>query len=155
MKIIAIGKTTENYLQQGIDEYLKRLKNYPPEVSFEIVQPKIKSNKLSVEEIKKIEGAALLKAIPENAFLILLDEKGKQYSSVGFAEFLSHTVMHHKNPVFLIGGAYGFSEEIYQKANVQISLSKMTFSHQMVRLFLIEQIYRAATILKGEKYHHA
>jgi 23S rRNA (pseudouridine1915-N3)-methyltransferase len=154
MKIIAVGKTTETYLQKGIDEYLKRLKKYSLETSFEIVQPKIKSNKLPVEEIKKIEGAALLKNIPGNAFLILLDEKGKQYSSVQFAEFLSHTITHHKNPVFLIGGAYGFSEEIYQKANAQISLSKMTFSHQMVRLFLVEQIYRAATILKGEKYHH-
>ena len=135
-------------------DYIKRLNFY---VSFDfIIIPDIKKVKhLSEVQQKEAEGAEILKRTSISDTLILLDENGKTLSSVGFSEFLQKKMNSGlKNLVFVIGGPYGFSEEIYQRANGKISLSSMTFSHQMVRLFVIEQLYRAFTILKNEPYHH-
>lgn len=151
---LVIGKTNFDYLKEGIPIYKKRLQHY---LSFEMmVIPDIKQRKkLSEAQIKQKEGEEVLKKIKSGDYLILLDEKGKSFSSVGFAHFLEKRLQHSsKRLVFLIGGAYGFSETVYKRANAQISLSKMTFSHQMVRLIFLEQLYRAMTILKGEPYHH-
>jgi 23S rRNA (pseudouridine1915-N3)-methyltransferase len=154
IKLIAIGKTDEKYLEEGIEKYLKRLKHYNP---FElIVIPDIKQGgKFTAEKLKEEEGKLILQKVQEGDQLVLLDEKGKNFTSAEFANFLQkklNTV--NTNLIFIIGGAFGFSPAVYQRANEQISLSRMTFSHQMVRLFFTEQLYRGFTILRGEKYHH-
>ncbi len=154
IELKVIGKTSFDYLKEGISIYEKRLQHY---CNFNfIVIPDIKNAKnLRESDIKKKEGEAVLKKLDKNDFLVLLDENGKKYSSLRFAEFIEKKTMDSgKKIVFLIGGAYGFSEEIYQRANQKISLSDMTFSHQMVRLFFIEQLYRAYTIINNEPYHH-
>lgn len=153
--LIAIGKTEEKYLIEGIEKYFKRLKHY---ISFQIVIiPDIKNVKnLSQDQQKEKEGLSILKNIQNSDTVILLDEEGKNLTSVGFSEqlnkFMIASVQHL---VFVIGGPYGFSEEVYKRCNDKLSLSKMTFSHQMVRLFFVEQLYRAFTILRNEPYHHA
>jgi 23S rRNA (pseudouridine1915-N3)-methyltransferase len=154
IKILCIGKTGKTFLEEGEREYLKRLSNYIP-VEL-VVIPDIRNAKsLSEQQIKQKEGALFLEKIGAKDLVILLDERGKQYDSVAFSSFLQEQFNRGgKHLFFLIGGPYGFSEEIYKRANGQLSLSKMTFSHQMIRLFFIEQIYRAMTILKGEPYHH-
>ena len=152
--LISIGKTDNEHLRVLINDYIKRLGFY---VSFTfVVIPDIKKAKnLSEIQQKKAEGTEILKRIIPSDTLILLDENGKSLSSIGFSEFLQKKMNSGlKNLVFTIGGPYGFSEEIYQRANGKISLSEMTFSHQMVRLFIIEQLYRGFTILKNEPYHH-
>lgn len=152
--LLAIGKTDQKQLQQLIEEYTKRLGHY---VSFNItVIPDIKNVKnLSETQQKQAEGTEIIKRISNSDQLILLDENGKSFSSVGFSEFLQKKMNSGlKNLVFVIGGPYGFSDEIYKRANGKISLSLMTFSHQMVRLFFIEQLYRGFTILRNEPYHH-
>jgi len=152
--LLTIGKTDNKHLDILISDYIKRLNFY---VSFDfIIIPDIKKVKhLSEVQQKEAEGAEILKRTSTSDTLILLDENGKTLSSVGFSEFLQKKMNSGlKNLVFVIGGPYGFSEEIYQRANGKISLSSMTFSHQMVRLFVIEQLYRAFTILKNEPYHH-
>ena len=152
--IILNGKTEDSYLVNGIALYESRLKHY---VSFETVMiPALKNTQaLSVEQQKQKEGELILKNVHSSDKLILLDEKGKEYSSVDFAGFIQQQMNSGiKNIVFVVGGPYGFSEQIYKRANARISLSKMTFSHQMVRLFFVEQLYRAMTILKNEPYHH-
>jgi 23S rRNA (pseudouridine1915-N3)-methyltransferase len=153
IKLFAIGKTDEAYLTAGIDKYLQRLKHY---VSFELnILPDIRQGaKTNSEKLKEEEGKILLKKISASDYVILLDENGRQFSSEEFANNLQKRMNAGQDLVFLIGGPFGFSEEVYQRANEKISLSKMTFSHQMVRLFFVEQLYRAFTILKGEKYHH-
>lgn len=153
MKLIAIGKTDEAFLVEGIEKYLKRLKHY---VSFEImVLNDVKTGKkLNIELQKEQEGRAILEKVQSNETLILLDENGKDFTSVGFANFLQKKLNAGNNLVFVIGGPFGFSIEVYQRADAQLALSKLTFSHQMVRLFFVEQLYRAFTIIKGEKYHH-
>jgi len=149
-----VGKTSFSYLQDGIDLYEKRLSHYLTYRSLVISDVKNAKN-LNQKQIKQKEGELIEKHLEKGDFLILLDEKGKRYSSVQFAHFLQkHIEMSHKRVIFLIGGAYGFSETIYKKANSKISFSDMTFSHQMIRLFATEQIYRGMTILKGEPYHH-
>jgi 23S rRNA (pseudouridine1915-N3)-methyltransferase len=152
--LISIGKTDNKHLQILINDYIKRLGFY---VSFTFIEiPDIKKVK-SFSEIqqKMAEGTEILRRITSSDTLILLDENGKNLNSIGFSEFLQKKMNSGlKNLVFCIGGPYGFSEEIYQRANGKISLSKMTFSHQMVRLFIIEQLYRGFTILKNEPYHH-
>ncbi|MFW5803849.1 MAG: 23S rRNA (pseudouridine(1915)-N(3))-methyltransferase RlmH [bacterium] len=152
--LLSIGKTTRKYLEEGIAEYEKRIKKYLP-FGIEVLKPpKIRRN-TSSSLIKEEEGKAILKYTGENDFIILLDEKGTEYSSVEFSNFLQEQMSSSwKNIVFITGGAYGFSDEIYKKANKKISLSKMTFSHQLVRLIFAEQLYRALTIWKGEPYHH-
>lgn len=154
IKLIAIGKTDHKALQELIAEYQNRLKHY---IKFELeIIPDIKNVKnLSETQQKEKEGALILKKLNATDVLVLLDENGKQYSSVDFSDFLQKKMNSGiKQLVFVIGGPYGFSNTVYQKAQGKISLSKMTFSHQMVRLFVIEQVYRAFTILKNEPYHH-
>lgn len=154
IKLLAIGKTDNKNLQTLIDEYTKRLGFY---IKFDLeIIPDIKNAKnLSEAQQKEKEGELILAKLSGTDHLILLDENGKSFSSVGFADELQKKMNSGiKTLVFVIGGPYGFSEEVYQKANGKISLSKMTFSHQMVRLFVIEQIYRSFTILRNEPYHH-
>lgn len=154
IKLIAVGKTDNPYLEQCITPYIKRLAHY---TSFEwIGLPDIKNSKsLSRKQQKQKEGELLQKYLGANDYLILLDEKGSTYSSEGFAEFIQKKqIQGIKNLCFVIGGPYGFSDEMYQLSNGLLSLSSMTFSHQMVRLFFVEQLYRAFTILKNEPYHH-
>ena len=154
IKLIAIGKTDEKFLEEGIEKYLKRLKHYHP---FEfIIIPDIKQGgKFTAENLKDAEGKLILQKVLEGDHLILLDEKGKEFTSGGFADFLQKKLNSvTTNLVFVIGGAFGFSPAVYQRANDKISLSRMTFSHQMVRLFFVEQLYRAYSIIKGEPYHH-
>ena len=156
MKIVllTIGKTSDKYLTEGISRYKNSLKHY---ASFEINGiPNIKNTKnLSELEFKKKEGELLLKQLQTSDYTILLDNKGKSFSSVGFAKKLQQWMLSGKKRlVFIVGGAFGFSDAIYKRANEHLSLSKMTFSHQMVRLFFVEQLYRAYTILGNEPYHH-
>lgn len=154
LRILSIGKTNESYLRTGIDEYLKRLKHY---ISVEWMEKDgiKKSKKLSVEEVKRAEKEIVLKELKPNERLILLDENGKQFTSEKFSAHLEKMISHHNSDIlFVIGGAYGFDLELHQRCNEEIALSKMTFSHQMVRLFLVEQFYRAFTIMRGEPYHH-
>ena len=154
IKLIAIGKTDNKNLQALIDEYTKRLGFY---IKFDLdVIPDIKNVKnLSESEQKMKEGQLILSKLTPTDQLILLDENGKEFNSVGFSDFLQKKMNSGiKTLVFVIGGPYGFSEEVYKKSQGKISLSAMTFSHQMVRLFVIEQLYRGFTILRNEPYHH-
>lgn len=154
IKLIAIGKTDDKQLLQLIEQYQKRLKHY---IKFDLdIIPDIKNVKnLSEKQQKEKEGELILKKINSTDVLVLLDENGKQFSSVEFSAYLQKKMNAGiKQLVFVIGGPYGFSETVYQKSQGKISLSKMTFSHQMIRLFVVEQIYRGFTILKNEPYHH-
>ena len=154
MKLIVIGKTKFKFLLDGENEYEKRLKHY---CKFsELIIPDIKNaGNISKKELKEKEGRLILDSLKKDNYLILLDDKGLQLSSIEFSEFLNQKMVSSANElVFIIGGAFGFSKEVYEKADLKMSLSKMTFSHQMVRLIFKEQIYRAFTILKSEKYHH-
>ncbi|MCK0114688.1 23S rRNA (pseudouridine(1915)-N(3))-methyltransferase RlmH [Gelidibacter sp. F63206] len=154
IKLLAIGKTDNPQLQLLIDDYQKRLGFYI-KFEFEIIPDLKKAKNLSEEQQKQKEGELILAKLSNSDILILLDENGKQYDSVAFSDYLQkHMNSGIKQLVFVIGGPYGFSLEVYQKANGKISLSKMTFSHQMIRLFMIEQLYRAFTILRNEPYHH-
>lgn len=154
IKLITIGKTDNKQLILLIEEYIKRL-GYYIKFSLDII-PDIKNSKnLSETQQKQKEGELILNKLSKTDTLILLDENGKQYDSVEFSSYLQkHMNSGIKQLVFVIGGPYGFSEDIYKKANGKLSLSKMTFSHQMIRLFFIEQLYRGFTILKNEPYHH-
>ena len=152
--LLAIGKTDSAALQQLIEVYQQRLQHY---IKFEYkLLPDIKNTKnLSVQQQKQQEGELLLKNLQKADVLVLLDEKGKQFSSLEFSSLLQKRMNSGiKNLVFAIGGPYGFSKDVYKRAQQQLSLSKMTFSHQMVRLFFIEQLYRGFTILRNEPYHH-
>jgi 23S rRNA (pseudouridine1915-N3)-methyltransferase len=154
IKLLAIGKTDNKALQQLMDDYMKRLSFY---IKFDLeIIPDIKNAKnLSEAQQKEKEGELILSKLSPTDQLILLDENGKSFSSVGFSEELQKKMNSGiKTLVFAIGGPYGFSDAVYNKAQGKISLSAMTFSHQMVRLFFIEQVYRAFTILRGEPYHH-
>ena len=154
IKLLAIGKTDHQQLQQLIDDYQKRLGFYI-KFEFEIIPDLKKVKNLSEEQQKQKEGEIILAKLSNTDLLILMDENGTQYDSVAFSEQLQkHMNSRIKQLVFVIGGPYGFSSEVYEKANGKISLSKMTFSHQMIRLFMIEQLYRAFTILRNEPYHH-
>ena len=156
MKItmLTVGQTEKNWIKEGLDVYVSRLKHY---CAFSVNEiPELKNvSSLSREQIRKKEGELVLKAVRDSDEVILLDEHGKEYSSTGFAEALERKIsLGGRDIVFVIGGAYGFSEEVYRRSNSSISLSKMTFSHQMVRTIFAEQLYRAFTIMKGEPYHH-
>lgn len=154
IKLLAIGKTDSKELQVLIDEYQRRLGFYI-KFQFDVIPDLKKSKNLSEEQQKQKEGNLILSHLKPTDVLILLDENGTQMDSVRFASYLQkHMISGIKQLVFVIGGPYGFSKEIYDKANGKISLSKMTFSHQMVRLFIVEQLYRGFTILKNEPYHH-
>lgn len=154
IKLVCIGKTDKKELEDLIDIYSKRLKHY---IKFEMeIIPDLKKTKnLDEQQQKSKEGELILSGIQNSDFLVLLDEKGKQFTSVTFSEYIQKRMNTGlKRLIFVIGGPYGFSEEVYKRANSKVSLSKMTFSHQMVRLFFTEQLYRAFTILKNEPYHH-
>lgn len=148
--LICTGKTTEKFVLDGMRLYLERLKHY-----CKFVLTEIEAGKGDAVQIRKKESEHILKRVGERDFLVLLDEKGKEMSSAGFADLLKHHQnISTKDLVFVVGGAYGFSEEVYQRSNLKIALSKMTFPHQLVRIIFLEQLYRSFTILKGEKYHH-
>ena len=152
--LLTVGKTDKDWVKQGIDIYSSRLKHYIPFSINEIPELKNASS-LSKEQIKTREGELILKNLKPTDDVILMDEHGKEYTSMDFASLLQKKISYEgKDIVFIIGGAYGFSEEVYRRANSKISLSKMTFSHQMVRAIFAEQLYRAFTIMKGEPYHH-
>lgn len=154
IKLIAVGKTDNPALQQLISTYKKRLSYY---INFELqLLPDIKNSKSLSEEQQKIkEGELILSYVEPSHHLILLDERGKEYTSIAFADELQKKMNTSiKQLTFVIGGPYGFSQAIYQRANSKLSLSKLTFSHQMIRLFFVEQLYRAFTILRNEPYHH-
>ena len=153
IKLITIGKTDDSYLLEGFNKYAARLKHY---IDIELKEiPDIKGGKkLNTNLQKESEGREILKLISTSDFIVLLDEKGKEFNSVGFSQFIQKRMNTGMDLTFVIGGPFGFSDEVYNRSNMKMALSQMTFSHQMVRLFFIEQMYRSFTILKGEKYHH-
>lgn len=152
--LLTVGKTDRDWVKQGLDLYVSRLKHYIPFTLNEI--PELKNvSSLTKQQIKVKEGELILKNIRTSDELILLDEKGRQYSSTELASALQDKISYSgRDIVFVIGGAYGFSDAVYERADSKISLSKMTFSHQMVRAIFAEQLYRAFTIMRGEPYHH-
>lgn len=153
IKLIVIGKTDETYLKEGIATYLKRLKHYIDFEMFCLNDVKVgkKTNELLQKEL---ETKLIISKINKTDYVVLLDEQGIQYNSVNFSGFLQKRMNAGSDVVFIVGGPFGFSDELYQRAQSQVALSKLTFSHQMVRLFFVEQLYRGFTILRGEKYHH-
>lgn len=151
--LIQVGKTTNKHFIVGINDYVERINHYMP---FDVVTiPELKNTKnLSEEQQKQSEGELIIKQLQPSDVVVLLDEHGKEYRSIDFARWLEQKQITARRLVFVIGGPYGFSKDVYAHANEQVSLSKMTFSHQMIRLTFTEQIYRACTIIKGEPYHH-
>ena len=151
--LILVGKTVNKHFQAGIDDYAGRIGHYMP---FDIVTiPELRNTKnLSEEQQKTAEGELILRQLQPTDTVVLLDEHGKELRSVEYASWLQQKQQTARRLVFVIGGPYGFSDAVYERANEKISLSKMTFSHQMVRLIFTEQLYRACTIIKGEPYHH-
>ncbi len=154
IKLLFIGKTDQSYLEEGIDIYSKRIKPY---VSFELITANVskKWNTLPPPQRKEKEAQIILEHIAGCDFAVLLDERGKKHTSTSFANFLQERMNRStKNLLFIVGGAWGFSESVYEAAHMKLSLSPMTFSHQMVRLFFVEQLYRAFTIIRNEAYHN-
>jgi len=155
IRVISVGKTNISFVKEGLEVYLNRLKHYTKMQWVEIPDVK-KVDRNDAEQLKKKEGEAILEQIDPTDTVILLDEKGKALSSEQLATLIEEFQLYQQgNLVWIIGGAYGFSDEVYSRANRKISLSAMTFNHQMVRVILAEQLYRAYTIIKGEPYHHA
>ena len=154
ISILQAGKTRFSYLKEGIVVYHERIRHY---INFEeVTLPDLKNTKnLLPEEVKNREGDQIIKSFKPTDFVVLLDEKGKEFNSTEFAEYIQKKMNSGKDLIFVIGGAYGFSKPVYAKAGEIISLSRMTFSHQLVRLILAEQLYRAFTIIRGEPYHHS
>lgn len=154
IELAVIGKTSIGYLKQGIDGYIKRLKHYVP---FEIKYiDDIKNTKnISEDQQKRTEGTKILSLLDKSDFVVLLDEHGKEYTSIQYSSYIQKRMLSGaKKVVFVIGGPYGFSQEVYDRANDKISFSKMTFNHEMIRLIFTEQLYRAYTIINHEPYHH-
>ena len=152
--LLVVGKTDKSYVKEAVEVFENRLKHYIP-FQIQVIADVKNAKKLSQEQLKQKEGELILAAVPAGAELVLLDEGGKELTSKGFANLLNKKmVTGTRQLVFVIGGAYGFSCDVYQKANWKFSLSRMTFSHQMVRMIFVEQLYRAFTIIKGEPYHH-
>lgn len=152
--LILVGKTVNKHFVDFVDDYASRLKHY---INFDIFTiPELKNTKnLSVEQQKQQEGELILKQLQTGDHVVLLDEHGKELRSVEFSAYMEQKMQTvSKHLVFVIGGPYGFSPDVYERANGKLSLSKMTFSHQMVRLIFVEQLYRAMTIMRGEPYHH-
>lgn len=150
--LLVVGKTTNKHLETLISDYCGRLKHYIP-FDTQVIGDVVKG-KVSMDLQKKQEGDLILKAVGTSATVILLDERGEQYRSVDFAAYVQKQMSAGRDVIFVVGGPYGFSKEVYDRANGLISLSKMTFSHQMIRLLFVEQLYRACTIIKHEPYHH-
>ena len=154
IKLLAIGKTDDATLQNLTEIYIKRLQFYN-KFEMEVIPDLKKAKNLDENQQKQKEGELILSKLTPSDFVVLLDENGKQFSSEGFSEFVQKRLNSGlKQLVFIIGGPYGFSQDVYSRADSKVSLSKMTFSHQMVRLFFTEQLYRAFTILRNEPYHH-
>lgn len=151
--LLQTGKTHFKFVDAGFDEFEKRLKHYC-KFSHTVLELPARLKTNDVELAKKNEGQLILKKLNPTDYVILLDENGTTYNSIKFANMLQKMLIQHANIVFVIGGAYGFSDEVYQRGNAKLSLSEMTFSHQLIRLIFIEQLYRAFTIIKGEPYHH-
>ena len=154
IKLIVVGKTHAKYLLEAEKEYQQRLKHY---IKFEqVVIADVKNTKhLTHQEVSRREGELIISKITNDEQVILLDDKGKEFTSLNFSQFINQKMIQStKCLTFIVGGAYGFSANVYKRANAKMSLSKMTFSHQMVRMIFKEQLYRAFTIIKGEKYHH-
>lgn len=151
--LILVGKTTNKHITACINDYVERIGHYMP---FELITiPELKNTKnLSEEQQKEREGELILKQVQPQDILVLLDEHGQEFRSIEFASWIQKKQQAVRRLVFVIGGPYGFSSAVYQRGNEKISLSKMTFSHQMVRMIFAEQLYRACTIIKGEPYHH-
>ncbi|MBQ0047268.1 MAG: 23S rRNA (pseudouridine(1915)-N(3))-methyltransferase RlmH [Prevotellaceae bacterium] len=152
--LVLVGKTVNKHFINLIDEYAGRVKHY---IGFDIITiPELRNTKnLSAEQQKQQEGELILKQLQPGDHVVLLDEHGKEYRSIEFSKYMEHKMLTvSKRLVFIIGGPYGFSPDVYDKANEKLSLSKMTFSHQMIRLIFVEQLYRAMTIMRGEPYHH-
>jgi 23S rRNA (pseudouridine1915-N3)-methyltransferase len=153
-KFLVIGKTADLVMEQMINNYCKRLSHYC-NFSMIVGEPKIKGKNIDREVLKREEGKYILNQLEKSSFLILLDESGLEFSSVKFAQYLQKKINSSpKEIIFCVGGAFGFSDDVYQRANSKVALSQMTLTHQMVRLVFVEQLYRGFTILKGEKYHH-
>ena len=153
MKILCLGKTKHNFIKAGVEEYIKRISKYT-DIDLEILPDVKLTGSNTIEIIKEQEAETLLKKFPKEAFIIALDENGKMSSSESFAKFNKQKLVKSKKIVFVIGGVYGLSERILQRVDLELSFSKFTFTHQMIRLILLEQIYRAYTIIKGKKYHY-
>lgn len=154
VSLLLVGKTVNKHFIDLIDEYAGRVKHY---IGFEIITiPELKNTKnISAEQQKQQEGELILKQLQPGDHVVLLDEHGKEFRSIEFSKYMENKMqVVSKRLVFIIGGPYGFSPDVYAKANEKISLSKMTFSHQMIRLIFVEQLYRAMTIMRGEPYHH-
>ncbi len=152
--LIFTGKTTERFIKEGIDNYINRISKY---ITFEMITiPEIKNTKnMPVREQKTKEGAKILQSIRSDDYIILLDEKGTEYTTAEFAGMFGKTLMvQRKRIVFIIGGPWGFADEVYSKAHLVLSLSRLTFSHQLVRLLFLEQLYRILTVINGDPYHH-
>lgn len=152
--LIAVGRTRMKFVGQGIIEYRTRLQRY---TAFSVVElPDVKDTKSLTEDLQKVkEGEAILQRIQPSDLVILLDERGRDFSSVEYAAYLQKIMASgRKRVIFVIGGPYGFSKQVYDRADAKISLSRMTFNHEMVRMFFVEQLYRAMTILRNEPYHH-
>lgn len=151
--LLVVGKTSENWVETGLKIFEGRLQHYASFAT--VIVPDVKAGTKSGEEIKRLEAAAILKFVQPTDQLVLLDEAGKQYTSRGFAETLQKWInASPKRLIFLVGGAFGFADVVKQRADAKLSLSQQTFTHQMVRVFFVEQLYRAFTILKGERYHN-
>ncbi|HLP32564.1 MAG TPA: 23S rRNA (pseudouridine(1915)-N(3))-methyltransferase RlmH [Bacteroidia bacterium] len=151
--LLVTGKTTFPFIDKGITEYAERLIHYTS-FTLHTVEAVKKTSSVTAEQVKQKEGEHILRKLSAADFLILLDDKGKEFNSVQFAAQLEKWQLQTKSIVFVIGGAYGFSDAVYQRAQAKLSLSKMTFSHQIIRVIFLEQLYRAFTIIKGEPYHH-
>lgn len=152
--LMAVGPTSRKFVRQGIDEYLDRLKHYLP-VAVKIIPDVKRASSLTELRQKELEGEAMVAALEPADRLVLLDERGAEYNSREFAAFMERQMLSGvKRVVFAVGGPYGFSPAVYARADAKVSLSRMTFNHEMVRLFFVEQLYRSQTILRGEPYHH-
>lgn len=152
-ELVVVGKTTNKHIQACIDDYIERLGHY---MSFGLtIIPELKNTKaMTAEQQKEREGELILQRLSTTDTLVLLDEKGTEFRSIEMAAWLQKKQLSARRLVFVIGGPYGFSPEVYDRVNEKLSLSRLTFSHQMVRLVFVEQLYRACTIIKGEPYHH-
>ncbi len=153
MTLLAVGKTVRGWASEAVETYISRVRRY---VQFSLEETKELKNlpSMGVEAVKAKEGELLLKALRPTDYVVLLDERGREYSSMEWARFVEERTVAGRDVVFVAGGAYGFSEAVYERADAKVSLSRMTFTHQMVRLVFVEQLYRAFTIIKGEPYHH-
>ena len=153
IKLLVVGKTSNTFIKSLISDYEDRINHF---INYEIIKINLKKNKnISEKEIKKKEGIKILDRIEKKDYVVLFDENGKEYSSVEFSEFIKNKITNFsKKIIFVVGGAYGFSDDIYVRSNSLISLSKMTFSHQMIRIFILEQLYRAFTIINNHPYHN-